>query len=111
MNVATYSLYTTDYFLGLGYAIPMFEARGITTPQSLTVFGPDDFELGVLINTTFCFSHRFIVGVTAAADKKRLLELVQRVKTVWLSLLCFCSFSFSYVGFSCDSKSPTITPA
>ena len=51
--------------IGLGYAVPHFQARGITNPKALTSLNIKDYEE---------------LHVSDLGDRKRLYELVQRVR-------------------------------
>ena len=51
--------------IGLGYAVPNFKARGIVNPKALTALNIKDYE---------------DLQVSDLADRKRLYELVQRVR-------------------------------
>lgn len=53
--------------IGLSHAVASFQAMGLTTPQQLINLRLEQFDS---------------FGVTAEDDKKRLLELVNRVKEV-----------------------------
>jgi len=62
--------------IGLAHAIPMFQAEGITSPPALIALKMEDYES---------------LGVTDADDRRRLLELVHRVREVrWAMGSCSC---------------------
>ena len=53
--------------IGLGYAIPNFSALGVTTPQDLMAIDVKTYNA---------------LGILKQDDRKRLFELVQRVRDV-----------------------------
>jgi hypothetical protein len=82
--------------IGLGYAIPTFQAMGITSTQAFMSLTVEDYDAGIARLFTFPIAHAcsfvlqcvatvyavFAVGVTEVQDRKRLFELVTRVREV-----------------------------
>lgn len=83
---------------GLSYAVPTFKAMGITTPQALMQLTLDDYDSGGFTILLFLYiavltcilPHVIAVGVIEINDRRRLFELVHRVRKVSYTAFSEC---------------------